>query len=290
MQSLRPPGAVPPIESAFPLFFFGVLIQYILNFPLGQLLQTGESFGNGPLVPDGEFLELLQCEVEAVGGFLVEDAAEGDALRRVIRVFIDELDDLPHHHGFEAAFEWFVGPDPGDVFVAPYFELVVIRDVKHGFSDVKVAEFLVQQFEALQGDIVEVEGVVEGDVLDPGEVGVDPLIENADFGSDVRGLLGVFPIQGAHQQRMLVPELEVLDLVPEVPLGGYVDLVLNHRFARAIVFPDAEGVGRMLQAELGQGWLMVVHGCRPRIGRLVPHLRLKYSNIISLLFYSSLTT
>ena len=68
--------------------------------------------------------------------------------------------------------------------MAPYFEFVVIRDVKHGFSDVKVAEFLVQQFEALQGDIVEVEGVVEGDVLDPGEVGVDPLIENADFGSD----------------------------------------------------------------------------------------------------------
>lgn len=69
--------------------------------------------------------------------------------------------------------------------MTPDFEFMVIRDIKHELSDVEIPKFLIQELEALQSNIVEVEGIIEGDVFDSGEIGVYSFIENTDFRNDV---------------------------------------------------------------------------------------------------------
>ncbi len=103
-----------------------------------------------------------------------------DFISERVSVFRNDVDDLSDHVLFGAIFvqEVRFGLVFADVAIAPYFELGVVSQMEHVFVDFEVPEPAVKDLKSLEGDGVEVEHIVEGDVFDFGEVGENPLVED----------------------------------------------------------------------------------------------------------------
>jgi hypothetical protein len=122
-------------------------------------------------------VKLLEGLIE---GEAVEDALIDEVLLEVdgltaldIRVLLNHVDEVHDHLRLRPMQvrtlmdpRYVVGQVLGEIGVHPHTYLPTVADEDHLFTNVEVANFLVQHFEALQRGLQEAELVGEGDVVD----------------------------------------------------------------------------------------------------------------------------
>ncbi len=97
-----------------------------------------------------------------------------------VSVFGDEVNYFSDHVLFRAIFVEQVRLRCvfADIAIAPHFEFGILAQMEHVLIDFEVPEPPVKDLKSLEGDCVEMEHIVERDVLDFGEIGENPLVED----------------------------------------------------------------------------------------------------------------
>jgi hypothetical protein len=101
----------------------------------------------------------------------------------MIGIFVYDEQYLPDHVLFGACRidQVVLGLVPGDVPAAPDFELGILADMKHVLEYFEVAKIAMQNLKAPEGHGVEMQSIQKRDILNLGEVGEDPLVEDGAF-------------------------------------------------------------------------------------------------------------
>jgi hypothetical protein len=169
-----------------------------------------------------------------------------------------------------------VGLVSAEIRVDPDPDFAVLADEDHLLDDVEVAHFFVEDFEAFEGGLDEVELIGEGDVVDFFEAEVnlsnveEALVEGGaeiDHGDvdevldgvDVGGQFEVALVAGLTLEAAaggFLPDAKILDVLHIVAFGEELDVVLLDLFAGLLVAKGAvvvAGVAALKAVWLGNG-------------------------------------